>query len=214
MICSSFDRRNFVQNSLNDFRSALFAGDFYLAENIGLVQIQQNGEKPDWLNELGILYLMKGDLPEALRFFDRAVVSDANFIEAQFNAAIILSDLGFYEEASSRFAEACKREGVLLAQKHYDMSLFYQSVRRLPEAEEELKKAIAMYRSIDYLLELARVYCEMQKHENALEQILFALAMEPTNTAALNLQTQCLQSKENFISNPPSSNELENKILV
>ena len=131
-----FNRRNFVQNSLNDFRSALFAGDFYLAENIGLTQVQQNGEKADWLNELGVLYLMKGDLPEALRFFDRAILSDANFIEAQFNAAIILSDLGFYEEATSRFSEACSREGVLLAQKHYDMSLFYQSVRRLPEAEE------------------------------------------------------------------------------
>ena len=130
-----------MQNSLNDFRSALFAGDFYLAENIGLVQIQQNGEKPDWLNELGVLHLMKGELPEALRYFDRAKASDINFIEAQFNAAIILSDLGFYEEAASRFAEACKREGVLLAQKHFDMSLFYQSVRRLLEAEEELKKA-------------------------------------------------------------------------
>lgn len=104
----------FVQNSLNDFRSALFAGDFYLAENIGLVQIQQNGEKAEWLNELGILYLMKGDLPEALRFFDRAVAADLNFIEAQFNASIILSDLGFYDEASARFAEACKREGLCL----------------------------------------------------------------------------------------------------
>lgn len=214
MICPSFDRRNFVQNSLNDFRSALFAGDFYLAENIGLVQIQQNGEKPDWLNELGILYLMKGDLPEALRFFDRAVLSDVNFIEAQFNAAIILSDLGFYEEASSRFAEACKREGVLLAQKHYDMFLFYQSVRRLPEAEEELKKAIALYRSIDYLLDLARIYSEMQKYEDALEQIGFALSMEPDSVTALNLRSQYLQSKENFKSNLQSGNELENKLPV
>ncbi len=203
-----------MQNSLNDFRSALFAGDFYLAENIGLVQIQQNGEKPEWLNELGILYLMKGDLPEALRFFDRAVASDANFIEAQFNASIILSDLGFYEEATTRFAEACKREGVLLAQKHYDMALFYQSVRRLPEAEEELKKAIVLHRSIDNLLELARVYSEMQKYENALEQISYALFIDPNNIASLNLQSQCLHSKENFISNTHSSNELENKILI
>lgn len=201
-----------MQNSLNDFRSALFAGDFYLAESIGFVQIQQNGEKPDWLNELGILYLMKGDLPESLRFFDKAIAADANFIDAQFNAAIILSDLGFYEEASTRFADACKREGVLLAQKHYDMSLFYQSVRRFPEAEDELKKAIAMFCSIDYLLELARIYSEMQKFEEALEQIKIVLSMDPGNMIALNLQGQCLQSKENFISNPPSSNEHENEI--
>jgi tetratricopeptide (TPR) repeat protein len=214
MICASFDRRNFVQNSMNDFKSALFAGDFYLAENIGLFQIQQNGEKPDWLNELGILYLMKGDLPEALRFFDRAVAADANFIEAQFNASIILSDLGFYDEANSRFADACKREGVILAQKHFDMSLFYQSVRRLPEAEEELKKAIAMYRSIDYLLELSRVYFEMQKYEDALEQIGFALLIDPNSISALNLQLKCLQSKESFVSNSKLSNESENKLLV
>ena len=118
-----------MQNSLNDFRAALFAADFQLAENIGLSQLQQIGEKADWLNELGILYLMKGDLPEALRFFDRAILVDANFIEAQFNASIILSDLGFYDEASQRFKDACQREGILLAQKHYDMCLFYQSVR-------------------------------------------------------------------------------------
>ena len=201
-----------MQNSLNDFRSALFAGDFYLAENIGLVQIQQNGEKPDWLNELGVLHLMKGELPEALRYFDRAIASDINFIEAQFNAAIILSDLGFYEEAASRFAEACKREGVLLAQKHFDMSLFYQSVRRLLEAEEELKKAIALFCTIDYLHELARVYLEMQKFEEAFTQIENALLLEPNNSISLNLKEQCQKSKENLLSHIKSSNEFENKL--
>ena len=214
MIYASFDRRNFVQNSLNDFRSALFAGDFYLAENIGLVQIQQNGEKPDWLNEMGILYLMKGDLPEALRFFDRAVASDGNFIEAQFNASIILSDLGFYEEAASRFADACKREGTLLAQKHYDMFLFYQSVRRFSEAENEIKKAIALYQNAEYIIELARIYLELQKYDEALEQIDYALILDPQNLQAINLKSQCMQSKENFITNPNSVNDSENKLLI
>lgn len=213
MIYPSFVRRNFVQNSLNDFRSALFAGDFYLAENIGLVQIQQNGEKPEWLNELGILYLMKGDLPEALRFFDRAVLSDANCIEAQFNATIILSDLGFYDEASERFTEACKREGVLLAQKHFDMFLFYQSVRRLSEAEEELKKAISYYNSIDYILELARLYADLQKLDEALEQIRVALSIDPNNVLALNFQSKYLQSKEHFSESLKINKEI-NKVLL
>ena len=214
MICASFDRRTFVQNSLNDFRSALFAGDFYLAENIGLVQIQQNGEKADWLNELGILYLMKGDLPEALRFFDRAVASDSNFIEAQFNASIILSDLGFYDEAATRFADACKREGTLLAQKHYDMFLFYQSVRRFSEAEEEIKKAIALYQNTDYIIELARNYLELQKYDEALEQINHILTIDPNHPIAINLKSQCMQSKENFITNPNSAKDIESKLLA
>ncbi|APJ04113.1 tetratricopeptide repeat protein [Silvanigrella aquatica] len=203
-----------MQNSLNDFRAALFAGDFYLAENIGLVQIQQLGEKPDWLNEMGILYLMRGDLPESLRFFDRAVMADPNYIEAQFNASIILSDLGFYDEAASRFAEACKREGVLLAQKHYDMSLFYLSVRRFTEAEEELKKAIAQYRSIEYFLELARLYFELQDYESALEQITIALTLDPQSVAALSLQNKCLQSKENFNANLNEVKVVENKAVI
>lgn len=186
-----------MQNAMNNFKSALFAGDFYLAENIGLIQIQKQGECPHWLNELGILYLIKGELPEALRFFDRAIASDSNFIEAQFNAAILLGDLGFYEEAGSRFLEACKQEGSLLAEKHFDMSLFYQSVRRFCEAEEALQKAFSLHPSFHYVLSLARLYLEQEKYHEAFEEIEKVLANDPHNTEAQNLRDQCVQFREN-----------------
>ncbi|KAB8033195.1 tetratricopeptide repeat protein [Fluviispira multicolorata] len=197
-----------MQNSLNDFKSALFAGDFNLAENIGLVQIQQNGEKADWLNEMGLLYLMKGDLTEALRLFDRAIAADNFYIEAQFNAAIILSDLGFYEEASQRFAEACKHEGVLLAQKHYDMAQFYLSMRKLDLAEDELRKAIALYNSSDFYVELTRIYIEQKKFDEAIVEIDTALSLNLNNSVAENLRSQCLQAKDNFLSLNKTVSEL------
>ena len=190
-----------MQNSLNDFKAALFSGNFHQAETIGLSYLQQNGDKAEWLNEIGILYLMKGDLPEALRFFDRAMNADANFIEAQFNAAIILSDLGFYEEASGRFAEACQKEGALLAKKHFDMALFYLSVRQTDAAEEELKKAITQHQDIEYFIELARLYIDVQKYDESLKQIDLALAINPENLFALNFKEQCLQYRENYLAN-------------
>lgn len=202
-----------MQNSLNDFRAALFAADFQLAENIGLSQLQQIGEKADWLNELGILYLMKGDLPEALRFFDRAILADANFIEAQFNASIILSDLGFYDEASQRFKDACQREGILLAQKHYDMCLFYQSVRKYPEAIEEIQKSLLQCKSHDYFIELARIYIELQNFTEALKYLNEALILDSQSSIALNLKSQCEQSQEHFLTNYTSSKNIENKIM-
>ncbi len=197
-----------MQNSLNDFKSALFAGDFNLAENIGLVQIQQNGEKADWLNEMGLLYLMKGDLPEALRHFDRAIAADHFYIEAQFNAAIILSDLGFYEEASQRFADACRHEGVLLAQKHYDMAQFYLSMRKLESAEEELRKAITLHNCSDFYVELTRIYIEQKKFDEALVEIETAISLNLNNPIAENLRSQCLQAKDNFLSSDKTSGEL------
>ena len=202
-----------MQNSLNDFRAALFAADFQLAENIGLSQLQQIGEKADWLNELGILYLMKGDLPEALRFFDRAILADANFIEAQFNASIILSDLGFYDEATQRFKDACQREGILLAQKHYDMCLFYQSVRKYPEAIEEIQKSLQQCKSHDYFIELARIYIELQNFTEALKYLNEALILDSQSSIALNLKSQCEQSQEHFLTNYTSSKNIEDKIM-
>lgn len=202
-----------MQNSLNDFRSALFAADFQLAENIGLDQIQQLGEKADWLNELGILFLMKGDLPEALRFFDRAIQADPNFIEAQFNATIILSDLGFYDEAAIRFQDACQREGVILARKHYDMCLFYQSVGKFQEAIEEILKAIHLIKNHDYYIELTRIYIELQKFNEALQSINEAIILNPQSTIAQNLKHQCEQTLDQYLANRNSGKEFESKIM-
>lgn len=202
-----------MQNSLNDFRAALFAADFQLAESIGLNQIQQVGEKAEWLNELGILNLMKGDLPEALRFFDRALLADANYIEAQFNASIILSDLGFYDEAALRFKDACQREGSLLAQKHYDMCLFYQSMRRFPEAIVEIEKALELCRNHDYYIELSRIFIELQKFDEALKSLAEALLLDPNSVLATNLKSQCEQSREQYLANYSSSKIVENKIM-
>lgn len=195
-----------MQNSLNDFRSALFAGDFNLAENIGLVQIQQLGETSQWMNELGLLYLMKGDLPEALRYFDRAVEIDSHFIEAQLNAAIILSDLGFYEEASERFAKASQNEGVILAQKYFEMGLFFISMLKYSEAEIEFKKAIALHRSAEYFIELARLYIEQENFSEALFHLDNALMEDSKNTIAESLKGQCQKSQKNFESRDSAEN--------
>lgn len=102
----------------------------------------------------------------------------------------------------------------MLAQKHFDMALFYQSVRRFSEAEEELKKAIELHKSCDFYLELARIYFEQQKYTEALQEINKALSIDPQNQSAHNLQAQCLQSQENFISSPLSGKTEENKIIV
>ncbi|WP_397602093.1 hypothetical protein, partial [Silvanigrella sp.] len=77
-----------------------------------------------------------------------------------------------------------------------------------------IKKAIALYQNTDYIIELARNHLELQKYDEALEQINHILTIDPNHTIAINLKSQCMQSKENFITNPISGKDMESKLLA
>jgi len=89
-----------------EFAVAYASGDFENAEQLIVEALAEHPDDSGWLNQLGLLYFAQGQYSDALAAFDRAICSDPHFLEPLLNGAIVLSDLGYYDEAAQRFEAA------------------------------------------------------------------------------------------------------------
>ncbi|NBX17396.1 MAG: tetratricopeptide repeat protein [Proteobacteria bacterium] len=95
-----------MEMRVKEFTVAYGSGDFENAEQLVVEALADRPDDACWLNRLGLLYMAQGQYSDALAAFDRAVCADPHFLEPLLNGAIVLSDLGFYDEATSRFDAA------------------------------------------------------------------------------------------------------------
>ncbi len=91
---------------VQEYTVAYGSGDFESAEQLVVEALADRPDDARWLNRLGLLYMAQGQYSDALAAFDRAVCADPHFLEPLLNGAIVLSDLGFYDDATSRFDAA------------------------------------------------------------------------------------------------------------
>lgn len=91
---------------VQEFTVAYGSGDFEGAEQLVVESLADCPDDARWLNRLGLLYMAQGQYSDALAAFDRSVCADPHFLEPLLNGAIVLSDLGFYDEATVRFDAA------------------------------------------------------------------------------------------------------------
>lgn len=209
-----------MQDKLNEFRIALFGGESDHAERIALGCLAQLGESALWLNELGGLACSQGRFAEALQYYDRAVCADPWFVEALLNGAIVLSDLGFYDEAQARFAaageldsaewnDACQSKPIVakratdgvsaarkVAEKHMDTAELYLGLGRLNEASEELTRASQICDSAAVHIALARVFLLKKECDTALAELECARTLEPRNGEVHVVAAQCYLLQE------------------
>lgn len=89
-----------------EFAVAYASGDFENAEQLVVEALAEQSDDPLWLNRLGLLYFAQGQYSDALAAFDRSICADPHYLEPLLNGAIVLSDLGFYDEAAQRFDAA------------------------------------------------------------------------------------------------------------
>lgn len=200
----------------NDFRVALHSGDYEQAERLANNQLALLGESSLWLNEMGMLLLAQGRYAEALLHFDRAAAADSNNIEAILNGSIVLADLGFYDEAASRFDAARAIEGNsgtepparefslaqghtttnTLAQKTLEIAKIYKQLGELVRAEEEIRKSISIHESAAAFIELARLHLAKNEGERALDTLENARRIEPMNAEIHVVAAQCHLMKD------------------
>lgn len=95
-----------MEMRLQEFSVAYGSGDFENAEQLVVEALADQPDDARWLNRLGLVYMAQGQYSDALAAFDRSVCADPHFLEPLLNGAIVLSDLGFYDEATSRFDAA------------------------------------------------------------------------------------------------------------
>jgi tetratricopeptide (TPR) repeat protein len=195
----------------NDFRVALYSGDYAQAERLANNQLALLGESSLWLNEMGILLVSQGRLAEALLHFDRAATADSSNLEAILNGAVVLADLGFYSEAAQRFEAARaiesgtegdtsppvvplsegKTTALKLAEKSLEIAKIFVQLGNFEKAEAEIRHALSIQENQDAFFELAKVFIQKGEPEKALDALEQARQRNPSNPEIYVLAAQC-----------------------
>ena len=136
----------------------------------------------DVFDMLGVIAHSGGDFVLARDWFERALVLNPNYTEAQLNLMVTLNDLGDYTEARKVYGHLRKRGGGQraaadafvkgrIANMHADISQAYADVGMQMEAIGELEKAVALCPSFpDLRTRLGVQYRDAGDRVRALEQ--------------------------------------------
>lgn len=108
----------------------------------------------DVFDMLGVIAHSTGDFHLAREWFERALVLNPNYTEAQLNLMVALNDIGDYEAARTLYGQLLRRSHRTsaadefakgkIANMHADVSLAYSDVGMPVEAIRELENAVAL----------------------------------------------------------------------
>jgi len=149
--------------------------------------LQLNPNFPDLLNQLGLARSLSGDREGAVSEFQRALALNPRYVEARLNLAIVLNDLGRYDEALQGFALEAPRDPdhenlspdvrTHLADSHAQLGDTYRNLRLLVDASQEYRKALRYApQFLDIKNRLGGVYAEMGLYQDAETVLAEALA--------------------------------------
>ena len=144
----------------------------------------------DVFDMLGVIAHSGGDFVLARDWFERALVLNPNYTEAQLNLMVTLNDLGDYAEASKLYGQIKRRGGHRevadtfvkgrIANMHAEISQAYSDVGMQVEAIQELEKAVALCPNFpDLRTRLGVQYRDSGDRMRALEQFEKAKADNP-----------------------------------
>jgi len=97
---------NTTEQALNEAAQLFQAGNLDKAEDACLRLLEQSPEQPQALQLLGFIYFVKQDSDSAVDFLKRATDAAPDNIEAHFNLARALEELGQFEQALSSYQTA------------------------------------------------------------------------------------------------------------
>jgi Tfp pilus assembly protein PilF len=135
----------------------------------------------DVFDMLGVIAHSAGNFILARDWFERALVLNPNYTEAQLNLMVTLNDLGDYAEARKLYGQLRKRSGPReaadnfvkgrIANMHAELSQAYGDVGMQVEAIHELEKAVALCPNFpDLRTRLGVQYRDAGDRARALEQ--------------------------------------------
>ena len=154
-----------------------------------------DGDLPDVLNMLGLIYHNKGKFNKALNCFEEALSINPHYTEASLNLAVTCNDLGRFQEAKFVYARAKKTAppgGDLdpyvkgkLANMHAEIADVYQTLGHHLEASEEFRKALKLRPTfVDIQTKLGVALREIGKRQESLEILISAYKNESQYTPA------------------------------
>jgi tetratricopeptide (TPR) repeat protein len=151
-------------------------------------------------NNLGILYMKKGELEVAEREFLQVIEQDHNNAQAYFNLGNVLYITRRNEEAKQAIEEGLRREPGS-AKGHYFMGSVLVRMGELPAGEEQLKKARELDpRMPQVLIALATLYLQTGRDGEAIAMFDSFLRQFPNDPMAPKVRAAI--SKINHIPPP------------
>lgn len=72
------------------------------------IKLTKDNPDPDLHNNLGLVYMMENNVPDAVEQFEKANKADPNYLESRLNLGAILIEYLAYDRASKLFAEAVR----------------------------------------------------------------------------------------------------------
>jgi len=176
---SAWERGNY-QSALNDFQTVLADYPSF----------------PDVHNKAGLCLAMLGDPDAALKEFDEALRLSNTYAEAHLNRAIVLQELGRFEEARrhlKRADELDRRDseefpsdvGHRLAIGHAKLGDLYLVADHPREAADQYKRALDIRaRFLDIRSKYAEALMGMERWDEAQDQLQGILEKNPSFTSA------------------------------
>jgi tetratricopeptide (TPR) repeat protein len=151
-------------------------------------------------NNLGILYMKKGELEVAEREFRQVIEQDHNNAQAYFNLGNVLYITRRNEEAKQTIEEGLRREPGS-AKGHYFMGSVLVRMGELSAGEEQLKKARELDpRMPQVLIALATLYLQTARESEAIAMFESFLRQFPNDPTAPKVRAAI--SKINHIPPP------------
>jgi tetratricopeptide (TPR) repeat protein len=149
-----------------------------------------HGEFPDLHHLLGLSLSLGGDREGAVASFRRALHLNPRYVEARLNLAIVLNDLGRYDEALREFQMERPRDPdhenltpevrTHLAESHTQLGDTYRDLGLLVDASQEYRRALRYApQFLDIKNRLGSVYAEMGLYHDAETVLEEALAQNP-----------------------------------
>ena len=145
----------------------------------------------DAYNLLGLCLAMLGRPQEALEAIDAALQVNPRYVEAHLNRAVLLNDLGRFDDAHSAFA-AAEEHGQpdgsgypamvadRLANTHFRLGNDYRAAGALEEAIGQYRRALELRPAFaDVRLALGRALTEASRFEEAMAVLDAVLAVRP-----------------------------------
>lgn len=190
--------RSFSGQLLDEAREAFIEGKYAEAETLLQQPTLQHSNNPEVFQMLATISYNRGQFNKAIKTFKKALTIDPTYTDAAVGLSIILNDLGKYEEAKKVFEDA---------QSLIDRKKSAQSHQNTNTVDEKFATKH---------LELANMYMQHKRFENALEQFKHAYALSQKkieitlqmadcyveggqSTQAIQMLRSCLQNNNKVI---------------
>lgn len=168
---------------------------FDAAEKLLRASIADYGSISNLHNLLGITFHKQSKFTEALIEFNKALVTNPNFLEAGLNLTVTLCDLSRYDEARNIFSKLTEiiysnrqTPSLLLgrlANQHGKLGKSYELCGMANESINEYRKALQLFQDLpDVRLSLAKLYIHTNNLEKAKNELELLIKIDPIRSDA------------------------------